>query len=229
MLARTRLGEASPLFPNRHFRAAHIASKRRLATLESSGSVMRVDREYRAAGALIPIVVLAAMIGFTLGACSRGVAEKGTASGRGSDVVPAASVAGAESPAAVLTEGDLPHFKAGLWETTLTRDSTTDPLTHNICEGETAIMVAQLAKKCSSVIFKSTFTGTIIVDSVCASGPNSIVAHGVFAGDFSSSFKTDTAITSVRGGQAAEVINLHRTFHYLGPCVPGQKPGDIAD
>jgi Protein of unknown function (DUF3617) len=133
---------------------------------------------------------------------------------------------------------DLPTRKAGLWELKM--------------EFQGRNLPAQLMQQCTDAATDKFMTlnfggaaerncqkrdvrnngGTITVDSVCQFGDAVTTSHAVVSGDFNSAYTVQ--INSTRqGGRpmpgVAPGAESHMTIaaKWLGPCVAGQKPGDV--
>ena len=74
--------------------------------------------------------------------------------------------------------------------------------------------------------------GTITVDSVCKFGAVTITSHAVVTGSFDSAYRVDVEQTRQGGPPMPGVAPgppTHMTISakWLGPCAPGQRPGDV--
>jgi hypothetical protein len=133
---------------------------------------------------------------------------------------------------------DLPTRKAGLWELKM--------------ESQGRNLPTQLMQQCTDAatdrLMTSNFGGapehncqkrdvrnsgeTITVDSVCTFGDATTTSHAVVSGDFSSAYTVQVESTR-QGGRpipgAGPGGQTHMTIvaKWLGPCVAGQKPGDV--
>jgi len=73
---------------------------------------------------------------------------------------------------------------------------------------------------------------TITMDSVCHIGGAKVTSHAVITGSFDSAYSVD--MTSRREGgpplphvAPGGVTHMTMEAKWLGPCAPGQRPGDI--
>jgi len=133
---------------------------------------------------------------------------------------------------------DLPTRKAGLWELKM--------------EFQGRNLPTQLMQQCTDAASDKLMTfnfggaaerncqkrdvhnsgGTITVDSVCTFGDATTTSHAVVSGDFSSAYTVQVNSTR-QGGRpipgAGPGGETHMTIaaKWLGPCVAGQKPGDV--
>ena len=135
---------------------------------------------------------------------------------------------------------DLPARKPGLWEMNMTfigrnlparsikecLDAATDKLMNSNFSG------AGAGTTCS----KQDMTragATITVDSVCTTNGATVTSHAVVNGSFDSAYTVD--VTSKReggrplpGGAApGGTTQMKIAAKWLGPCEPGQRPGDM--
>ena len=133
---------------------------------------------------------------------------------------------------------DVPTGKAGLWELKM--------------EFQGRNLPAQLMQQCTDASTDKLMTlnfggaadrncqkrdvhnngGTITVDSVCSFGEATTTSHAIVSGDFNSAYTVQISSTR-QGGRpipgAAPGGESHMTISakWLGPCVAGQKPGDV--
>ena len=133
---------------------------------------------------------------------------------------------------------DLPTRKAGLWELRM--------------EFQGRNLPAQLMQQCTDAATDKFMTlnfggaadrncskrdvqnngGTITVDSVCQFGEATTTSHAVVSGDFNSAYTVQ--INSMRqggrpmpGAASSGESKMTIAAKWLGPCVAGQKPGDV--
>ena len=138
---------------------------------------------------------------------------------------PGAPAAPASGPDTVITEADLPHLKAGVWE--ITTSGAGEPTeTRRRCETGESIKPQQVGKGCSKFELKRTFLGGFVIDAVCASGGVASTMHITASGDFNSSYSSDNDGTMTVTGQAPVVIKTHTEGRYIGPCPAGAADGD---
>jgi hypothetical protein len=139
------------------------------------------------------------------------------------------------SPAAAL---DLPTRKAGLWELkmeiqghnlpTRLMQQCTDAATDRLM---TFNFGGASERSCQKRDVRNN-GGTITVDSVCTFGEATTTSHAVVSGDFNSAYTVQVDSTR-NGGRpipgAGPGGETHMTIaaKWLGPCVAGQKPGDV--
>jgi hypothetical protein len=142
--------------------------------------------------------------------------------------------AGATSAAAV----DLPPRKSGLWELTMTfaagrlpphvMKQCVDPESDRLMNQNFGAANGQACSR--QDVAKS--GGTIVIDSVCKFGETTTVSHAVVSGSFDSAYTVD--VTSKReggpplpGAKPGAETHTRIAAKWLGPCEPGQRPGDV--
>jgi hypothetical protein len=135
---------------------------------------------------------------------------------------------------------DLPARKPGLWEVKMTFvgrnipvqtireciDAQTDKLMNSNFSG------AAVGQVCSKQ--ELTRSGaTLTVDSICTINGATTTSHAVVTGSFDSGYTVDVNSTREGGPPLPGVANGAHTSHmtvaanWLGPCQPGQRPGDM--
>ncbi len=70
-------------------------------------------------------------------------------------------------------------------------------------------------------------SGKVVVDSVCQHGGSTVTTHAEFTGDFNTGYRADMHSRfdpPMRGMKETKQV---MTMRWLGPCKPGQKPGDV--
>jgi len=128
-----------------------------------------------------------------------------------------------------LAADDLPHRQAGLWEHRM-QMSTTGNFTHamQVCTDDKLDDLArqQGASSCSKMSIRREGE-RVLIDSVCQSGGSTATTHGSLSGDFTTHFvgQFDTAFAPPLNGMAN--ASMRMDARRLGPCKPGQKPGDM--
>jgi len=124
---------------------------------------------------------------------------------------------------------DIPHRQAGLWEHRM-QLSTTGNFTHAVqmCTDDSFDNLArqQGASSCSKLSIRRD-GDRVVFDSVCQANGSTATSHGSFSGDFNTHFvgQVDTTFSPPLSGMAQTTMRMDA--RYLGPCKPGQKPGDM--
>jgi Protein of unknown function (DUF3617) len=183
-------------------------------------------------GALAGVAVL------SVAACNKPAPAGGgsaQASGAPASGAPASGAQATAAPAAgPISIDSLPHRRAGLWRQTMTMEGVQQALpetrlcTDAASEAKMSLMGQQMNREhCQTAQFTRNLDGSISYSSTCDFGAGGkTTSSGTLSGDFNSSFKV--VINSSRsGGAAAGDHRMTITSTWLGPCQPGQKPGDV--
>jgi hypothetical protein len=161
---------------------------------------------------------------------SGGAANTASAGGNAAAGGPAAA-APARGPDVAIAAADLPHLKAGYWEsTTVTTSATSNgagPEVHRFCSsGKPIAPPSQMGHGCSTFSFKRTFLGAIVIDAACAEGPVASKLHMTASGDFNSTYTTDSQASIIVQGQPPSNFTTHSVARWVGPCPAGATPDD---
>jgi uncharacterized protein DUF3617 len=135
------------------------------------------------------------------------------------------------SPVAALATDSIPARKAGLWE--INSEMSMMPgqkMSARRCigpngDGDLLDRSAQERKNCGEAKI-SRKGAEIITDVVCKVESSTATMHGVFSGDFQNHYagRMDTTYAPPLRGMASSSMSLNA--RWVGPCAPGQKPGD---
>lgn len=147
------------------------------------------------------------------------------------------STAGAAQPAASVTPapGVRPHPKAGLWRTSMSTNAGPGiTLSGELCldasTEDTAFTTngRTVSKDCEPTAFEPS-SGGFSFTAVCHAKGRTITTTGLATGDFRTSYALDvsTRIDPSPSGLPPEVRTRMQAT-WLGPCRPGQKPGDAS-
>ena len=131
---------------------------------------------------------------------------------------------------------ELPQRKAGLWEIKMVMGGRELPFRNiqQCTDAETdAAMSTNLGGAMGSDCAQpriSNSGGTITMDSTCKIGSSTTSTRAVITGDFDSAYTI--AVMPMPAGGAATAgsgAQPHMTMHakWIGPCLAGQRPGDI--
>ncbi len=127
--------------------------------------------------------------------------------------------------------GEMPKRKAGLWEINLHMQGAPSmgPMQQCIDRNTDNIMQqkAKNNKQECSVMDVSTSGGKVTVHSVCKVDGSTATSDGFFEGSFDSNYRgaLKTRFNPPLHGMSES--NLTQEARWLGPCKPGQKPGDV--
>ena len=123
---------------------------------------------------------------------------------------------------------DLPKRQSGLWEHAMQMD-TMPGYTHRVlvCVGDQLddLATPENATACSKMSIRRE-GDRVLIDAVCMAGGSAVTSQGSFAGDFSQRYagRMRTTFAPPLHGMANSEMRMEA--HRLGPCKPGQKPGD---
>jgi len=127
--------------------------------------------------------------------------------------------------------GDMPKRKAGLWEINMRMEGVQGmgPIQQCIDQNTDNLMQQQAKKgemKCSVMDVK-TLSNKVTIHSVCLIEGSTATTDGLFEGAFDSSYKgtMKTRFNPPMHGRSES--NMTHEARWLGPCKPGQKPGDV--
>jgi hypothetical protein len=176
---------------------------------------------------LTPTAVVALAAFSLLAACGPKGGGNATASG-GAPAAGGAVGAPASGPDVAITMSDLPHPKAGLWQTTLD-DGDGKPTTMSTCYSGKTPNMPKMPQGCSQLGIKRSFLGAVTMDMNCATPDFTMVMHSTVTGDFQSSMSSDAVMTMSMKGSPPKTSKMHSEAHYVGPCAPGQTPDDAPD
>jgi hypothetical protein len=126
--------------------------------------------------------------------------------------------------------GDIPKRKAGLWEMHTQMDGMpggppmqmcVDPASDNLMQQR-----AQEKSDCSTMDVK-TGAGRTTIHAVCRMQGSTVTTDAVFTGNFESGYKGDMKMRYNPPLQGMSETHMTQEAKWLGPCKPGQKPGDV--
>ncbi len=127
--------------------------------------------------------------------------------------------------------GDMPKRKSGLWEINMRLNGSPGmgPMQQCIDQNTDNLMQqkAKDSKQNCSVMDVKTSGSKVIIHSVCKMDGSTATTDGVFEGAFDSSYKgtMKTQFSPPMHGMSESSMALDA--RWLGPCKPGQKPGDV--
>ena len=129
------------------------------------------------------------------------------------------------------TAGELPKRKPGLWEITTQAEGmpSMGAIQHCIDKNSDDLMQQQAAKQkpdCS-VMESKTSGNKVSVHSVCRMEGSTVTTDGVFEGSFESNYKGTVRSRFNPPMHGIAESNMTQEARWVGPCKPGQKPGDV--
>ena len=128
---------------------------------------------------------------------------------------------------------DAPQRKSGLWEITNTMGGS-HPMSNTMqqcVDAKTDKLTEQggqhgAEKQCSKNDIKRD-GNKVVSDSVCKVDKTTVTTHAEFSGDFGSNYRGDIKSAYNPPMNGMKDMQMTLTAKWLGPCKPGQKPGDI--
>lgn len=127
--------------------------------------------------------------------------------------------------------GDMPKRKSGLWEINMRHNGSTGmgPVQQCIDQNTDNLMQqkAKDSKHNCNVMDVNTSGSKVSIHSVCKMEGSTATTDGVFEGAFDSRYKgtMKTQFSPPMHGMSESSMALDA--RWLGPCKPGQKPGDV--
>jgi hypothetical protein len=128
---------------------------------------------------------------------------------------------------------DYPARKPGLWEIQ-TGDATGKGAGHTIQQcidaaSDKALreMGQGMGKDLCSKQELRLESGKLVMDSVCKIGNTTATSHAVMSGDFSTAYRMESRSTYSPPLMGRTEGTSLMEAKWVGPCKPGQKPGDM--
>lgn len=127
---------------------------------------------------------------------------------------------------------DVPNRKPGLWEIKSSMQgvpANAMPATQQCIDEKTDVLMQQRAGQsgaCKQMDIKRDGERTTI-HSVCTHDQVTATTDAVFTGSFDSSYRGDIKVKYEPPMQGVSQSAMTLQARWLGPCKPGQKPGDI--
>lgn len=130
------------------------------------------------------------------------------------------------------TAADAPKRKSGLWEvkTQMTGMPGQGPMQMCIDQASDNVMSdrsAPRAKADCPVMEVRPGAGRITVHSVCRHDGTTATTDAEITGDFDKSYRSDMVTRFNPPQNGMKEMKMTQEARWLGPCKPGQKPGDI--
>ena len=125
---------------------------------------------------------------------------------------------------------DIPKRKPGLWQQNMTTiGAPVPPTSVTMCTDERMDkMMADRseAERCSQQSVRRD-GNAIVVEAVCTQQKTTVRTRGRFTGDFNSHYSGEMHSTFDPPMQGIKETRQKIEAKWLGPCKPGQKPGDV--
>lgn len=125
---------------------------------------------------------------------------------------------------------DLPKRKPGLWQHSMTTlGAPTPPTSVTMCTDERMDkMLADRSEsqRCSQQTVRRD-GNAVVVEAVCTQQNTTVRTKGRFTGDFNSNYTGEMHSTFDPPMHGMKESRQKIDARWLGPCKPGQKPGDV--
>ncbi len=126
---------------------------------------------------------------------------------------------------------DLPKRKPGLWQQSMTTIGTPGPSTSmTMCTDERMdkmlVQRSEGEQRCTQQTARRE-GNAVVLDAVCTHQGTTVRTKGRFSGDFNSSYSGDMHSTFEPPMHGMKEMRQKIEARWIGPCKPGQKPGDV--
>ncbi len=126
---------------------------------------------------------------------------------------------------------DLPKRKPGLWEISMNVEGAPNMGPMQQCiDRNTDNLMQQQAKQgkseCSVMDVKPSGS-KVTIHTVCKMDGTTVTTDGVFEGSFETSYRGTMKSRFNPPMQGMSESNMTQEARWIGPCKPGQKPGDV--
>jgi hypothetical protein len=124
---------------------------------------------------------------------------------------------------------DLPKRKTGLWEINMHMEGMPNmgPMQQCIDQNTDNLMLQQTRKTDCRVLEVKKSGNKVSIHSVCQMQGSTATSDGVFEGSFDSSYQGRMKTRFNPPWQGRSESNMTHAARWIGPCKPGQKPGDV--
>ncbi|MGH8583706.1 MAG: DUF3617 domain-containing protein, partial [Gammaproteobacteria bacterium] len=132
------------------------------------------------------------------------------------------------------SEVNLPKRKSGLWQITIHARGAPMPMVTEQCVGEETddLLKQQGARAAAQADCDKNSVerdgDRIVIDSVCRFDKTTATTHAVYTGDFSSGYSAEMSVSYDPPMAGMKEAKQTIEAKLLGPCKPGQKPGDVS-
>jgi hypothetical protein len=129
-----------------------------------------------------------------------------------------------------LSAQDLPKRKPGLWQQSMTTIGAPVPATSmTMCTDERMdrmlVQRSEDAERCTKQSVRRD-GNAVLIEAVCTHKGTTVRTKGRFSGDFNSNYSGEMHSTFDPPMQGMKEMRQKIEARWLGPCKPGQKPGD---
>lgn len=127
---------------------------------------------------------------------------------------------------------DIPKRKSGLWEMKNQMEGVPSQGPIQMCVDQNSDNImqekARETAKCSVMDVNRGAGGRTTIHSVCqVDAKTTATTDAVITGDFDSGYKSDMKVRYTPPMHGMSEMKMVSEAKWLGPCKPGQKPGDI--
>jgi hypothetical protein len=132
--------------------------------------------------------------------------------------------------AATAGAADAPRRKSGLWEvrTQMAGMPAQGPMQMCVDQASDNLMQERAREKTNCPVMDVTRAASkVTIHSVCKLDATTATTDAVITGDFDSTYRNDMQIRYNPPQHGMSEIKMTQEARWLGPCKPGQKPGDI--
>lgn len=132
--------------------------------------------------------------------------------------------------AGTASAADAPKRKSGLWELKTQMAGMPSPGAMQMCVDQNTdnIMQERSREKVNcEVMDVNRSAGKVNIHSVCKHEGATVTSDALITGDFESGYKSDMKISYSPPRHGMSEMRLTQEAKWLGPCKPGQKPGDV--
>jgi hypothetical protein len=146
--------------------------------------------------------------------------------------IPFVAVALLCAASAALAADEPPKRKDGLWQLTMSGQKLGDRTFETCVDRKSDDLMGQKAQAAAKAACSknevSRQGNRVTIDAVCTMGKTTSTTHAVFTGDFDSAYRMESTSTYSPPVAGMSEGKVTIDAKWLGPCKPGQKPGDIA-
>lgn len=136
-------------------------------------------------------------------------------------------------PALVEAQANIPVRKPGLWEVKVSspqKGGKTMTSQQCIDENTDSLLLQRGQDAADSVCSKNTVRsedGRLVAEAVCKIGSSTATTRAVFSGNFGSDYRGEIHTTYQPPMMGMKESRQQIEARWLGPCKPGQNPGDV--
>lgn len=132
--------------------------------------------------------------------------------------------------AAQASAGDVPRRKSGLWEmnTQIAGLPSQGPMQMCVDQASDNLMQERSREKANCPVMDvNRGVGKVTIHSVCKHEGMTTTSEAVITGDFDNSYRNNMVVRYDPPQQGMKEMKMLQEARWLGPCKPGQKPGDM--